>query len=137
MSEAELQANVAMYLRMQYPNVLFKPDFGSGIKLSPYQARMQKLQSGGRRGWPDIFVAEPAPIYENGNWVNMYHGLFVELKKEGVRLKKKNGEWASDHIKEQAEVLEKLREKGYRAEFAVGFEEATNLIDDYLGGNNG
>lgn len=129
MSEAEIQTNVALFLRTQYPDVLFKSDFGSGIKLTPWQAKMQKLQSGGRRGWPDIFVAEPR---RDGNY--WYHGLFIELKKDGVRLKKKNGEWANEHIREQAEVLETLREKGYMAEFAVGLIEAIDLVDDYLGG---
>ena len=125
MSEAELQANVALCIRMQYPDVLFHSDFGSGIKLKPWQAKAQKIQNGGRRAWPDMFIAEP---------IDKYAGLFIEFKKEGTRLKKKNGEWASDHIYEQALVLEQLREKGYKAEFAVGYREAIELIDDYLGG---
>ncbi len=133
MSEAELQANVAMYLKLQYPDVMFKPDFGSGIKLSPRQARMQKLQSGGRRGWPDLFIAEPSPRCIDGSWKNEWHGLFLELKKEGTRLKKKNGEWANDHIAEQYDVLDRLEFRGYKACFAVGFNEAIEIIDDYLG----
>ena len=125
MSEAELQANVALCIRMQYPDVLFHSDFGSGIKLKPWQARAQKIQNGGRRAWPDMFIAEPK---------DNYSGLFIELKREGTRLQKKNGEWASDHIHEQALVLDQLREKGYKAEFAVGYKEAIELIDNYLGG---
>lgn len=132
MTEAQLQANVAMYLRMQYPDVMFKSDFGSGVKLSPYQARMQKLQSGGRRGWPDLFIAEPMPRCVDGGWKDEWHGLFIELKREGTRLKKKDGSWASEHIAEQYDVLDRLQFRGYRAEFAVGFEEAVNLIDEYL-----
>lgn len=136
MSEAELQAEVALYIRMQYPDVLFHSDFGSGIKLKPWQAKTQKIQNGGRRAWPDMFIAEPRDI-DSGqiSWRHL-SGLFIELKKDGIRLKKKNGEWASDHIAEQAEVLEKLRKKGYIAEFAVGFDEAINLIDNYLGGKS-
>lgn len=64
----------------------------------------------------------------------IYHGLFLELKKEGTRLKKKNGGWATEHIAEQAEVLGKLRKRGYCAEFAVGFDEAKRTIDEYLKG---
>lgn len=135
MSEAELQANVALYLVSNYPDVLFHSDYGAGIKLKPWQAKAQKIQNGGRRAWPDMFVAEPRPRCIDGGWKYEWNGLFVELKKDGTRLKKKNGEWASDHIAEQAEMLEKLREKGYRAEFAVGIFEATELIDEYLGGN--
>lgn len=125
MSEAELQKQVAIYIRMQYPDVIFHSDFGSGVKLTPWQAKMQKMQNGGRRAWPDMVLAEP---------VGKYHGLFVELKKEGTRLKKKNGDWASEHIAEQDAVLRELNDKGYKAEFAIGFEQALNLIDDYLGG---
>ena len=132
MSEAELQKQVATYIRMQYPDVVFHSDFGSGVKLNYKQAVMQKIQNGGRRAWPDMFIAEPQP--HGRNW---YHGLFVELKKEGTRLKKKNGEWASEHIAEQYDVLDRLRFRGYKAEFAVGWEEAINLIDDYLGGKDG
>lgn len=125
MSESELQANVALYIKMQYPEVLFHSDFGSGIKLKPWQAKAQKIQNGGRRAWPDMFIAEPK---------KNYHGLFIELKKEGTRLKKKNGDWASSHIQEQYEVLDTLEFLGYKAKFAVGLEEALTLIDDYLGG---
>ena len=72
-----------------------------------------------------MFIAEPK---------NKFYGLFIELKKEGTRLKKKNGEWASDHIAEQNEMLERLVFRGYAADFAVGFEEARQIIDNYLGG---
>lgn len=125
MSEAELQKQVAIYIRMQYPDVIFHSDFGSGVKLSPWQARMQKMQNGGRRAWPDMMIAEP---------IGNYHGLFIELKREGARLKKQNGEWASSHIAEQNIMLNELSNKGYKAEFAIGFEQALDLIDDYLGG---
>lgn len=129
MSEAELQKQIAIYLRVQYPEVVFHSDFGSGVKLNYKQAMMQKMQNGGRRAWPDMFIAEPRP---NGR--GWYHGLFIELKKEGTRLKKKNGEWASEHIAEQYDVLDRLDFRGYKAEFAVGFDEAVKVIDDYLGG---
>jgi hypothetical protein len=59
-------------------------------------------------------------------------GLFIELKKDGTRLKKKDGTWASPHIAEQAETLIKLRGEGYEATFAVGFDEAKATIDSYL-----
>ena len=125
MSEAELQKQVAIYIRLQYPDVIFHSDFGSGVKLTPWQAKMQKMQNGGKRAWPDMFIAEP-----KGKW----HGLFIELKKEGTRLLKRDGDFASEHIAEQDAVLRELNEKGYKAEFAIGFEQALNLIDDYLGG---
>lgn len=126
MSEQELQINIAHYIRIQYPDVLFHSDYGSGIKLTARQASIQKRQNGGLRGWPDMFIAEPR---------NGYLGLFIELKKEGTRLKKVMYDtWASDHIEEQAEVLSALNEKGYYASFACGFDEAKEIIDKYMGG---
>lgn len=154
-TEAVLQQQVADYLRLQYPNVLFHSDFGSGIKLTMGQAVKQKRQNGGRRAWPDMFIAEPKGVKAlckvietngskeeltgddfvdamSGYLIQQKYGLFIELKKEGTRLKKKNGEWASEHIAEQAEILERLEFRGYRAVFAVGFDEAKEVIDEYL-----
>lgn len=131
MSESELQVAVAEYIVRAYPEVVFHSDFGSGAKLRPYQAKIQKMQNGGRRAWPDLFIAEPT-CHENCGCEIWSHGLFIELKRDGTRLKKKNGEWASEHIAEQAEVLGELRKRGYIATFAVGLDSAINIINDYL-----
>ena len=126
MTEAELQTQVADYLRLQYPGVLFHSDFGSGIKLTMGQAIKQKRQNGGRKSWPDMQVAEPR---------GGHHSLFIELKRQGTRIYKKDGTLtANEHIQEQAKMLEELRKRGYKAEFACGFDEAKKLIDEYLGG---
>lgn len=124
MTELELQAMVADYIRLKYPQVIFHSDFGSGIKLSMGQAIKQKRLNGGRRSWPDMFIAEP----KDGQ-----SGLFIELKREGVKIYKKDGTLVSnEHIREQFDMLEQLRRRGYAAEFTCGFDEATKLIDDYL-----
>lgn len=92
-----------------------------------------------------MFVGKDEPdemirLGEEGDSIELaneiYAGLYLELKKEGTRLRKKNGDWATEHIAEQAKVLEKLRDRGYCAEFAVGFEAAKKIIDEYLGGSN-
>lgn len=149
-SEARLQIQIARYLANNYPKVQFHSDFGSGAYLTKTQAAIQSKQNAGRRGWPDLFIAKPtrkhlekgersffskiSRIEKLGDYrIADAAGLFIELKADGVRLKKKNGEWADDHIAEQAEVLEKLRQAGYCAEFAVGFEEAVKIITKYLG----
>lgn len=62
MKESDLQVAVADYIRLKYPNALFHSDFGSGIKMTKGQAIKQKRQNGGRRGWPDLFIAEPREI---------------------------------------------------------------------------
>lgn len=144
-SEADLQVQVAGYLRLQYPSVMFHSDFGSGIKLTMGQAIKQKRQNGGRRAWPDMFIAEPKGvrseckvvdkdgIIEDMHFIEQKYGLFIELKKAGTRIYKKDGTLVADkHIREQFDVLEQLRKRGYMAEFACGFDEAKEIIDNYL-----
>ena len=139
MREIDLQAQVADYIRLQYPNVIFHSDFGSGIKLTMGQAIKQKRLNGGRRSWPDMFIAEQSVRHEDvsdhaiGEW--NYAGLFIELKREGTRIFKKDGKLVADeHIREQFDMLHDLRARGYAAEFACGFDEAKKLIDDYMKG---
>jgi hypothetical protein len=122
-SEANEQMLVVQYLKLQYPNVIFNADM-SGIKLSIGQAMKQK-KLGMPKGYPDLFIAEP-----NGT----YNGLFIELKKSGLKLKKKDGTWINEHIEEQAQMLEKLNQRGYYATFCIGFEEAKQTIDKYFKG---
>lgn len=160
-SESDLQIQVAEYLTLHYPDVMFHSDFGSGVKLTPGQAVKQKRQNGGRRGWPDICIAEPVFEAERGvqalkRWYECvmlrgevyklpYCGLYLELKKEGEKLypgprakerflSKDGKEYRREHFMEQADCLHDLRQRGYCAEFAIGFEEAKKIIDEYLGG---
>lgn len=119
--ELELQIQIAKYFKLQYPKHIFNYDMG-GVRLNKSQAGQSKA-AGHKKSWPDIQIAEP----KGG-----YFGLFIEVKTEGTRLKKKNGDYASDHIKSQAEVIESLRARGYAAHFAVGFDRAKEIIDAYM-----
>ena len=121
-SEEILHEEVARYIKFLYPKVIFNSDM-SGVKLTMFQAKKAaKLRSS--RAFPDLVVYEP---------IDNYKGLFIELKADGVKVFKKDGSIvANKHIKEQAEMIEKLREKGYAAYFACGFDEAIKIIDDYL-----
>lgn len=129
MKEHEIYRLIAQYLQVKYPGVIYRFDLAADLKLTMGQARKHKTLHP-HRGYPDLFIAEPIPRCI----VSDYHGLYLEIKKDGTRLKKKNGEWTSPHIAEQAEMLEKLRKNGYRAEFAVGIDDALGIIDEYLGG---
>lgn len=139
MREIDLQQQVADYIRLQYPGAIFHSDFGSGIKLTMGQAIKQKRLNGGRRSWPDMFIAEQSVRHEDVSDHKIYEwnyaGLFIELKREGTRIFKKDGKLVSDeHIREQFDMLMDLRARGYAAEFACGFDEAKKLIDDYMKG---
>lgn len=124
MSEKSLHKAVCQYIRLQYPGILFNSDLAGATKLTIGQAiSMKHLRSD--RGWPDIFIADPGKRYK-------YHGLFIELKAEGTKIINAKGFPATPHIAEQFLILERLSCKGYKAEFAVGFDEAKKLIDDYL-----
>lgn len=124
-SEANLHEQVADYLRLQYPAVLFHTDFAAGIKMTMGQAvKNKRLQSG--RGWPDLFIAHRTKLYS---------GLGLELKKEGVRIVLQNGNFTADkHVREQLAVIEQLQQQGYAGRIVVGFEQAKACIDAYMAG---
>lgn len=136
MNEHQLYETIARYLQMQYPHVLYRFDLAADLKLTVGQAAKHKRLHP-KRGWPDLFIAEPK-YEEIEQWadVNKYAGLMIELKREGTTIyKKSDGQLVKDkHIREQAEVLSELSKRGYKAEFAVGFDEAKRIIDEYLGG---
>ena len=133
MSEHELYKLIARYLQLQYPNAIYRFDLAADLKLTPGQATAHKKLHP-ERGYPDLFIAEPRLRRVDGSWKYEWNGLFIEIKKEGTKLRKKNGSWASDHIAEQAEMLARLEFRGYKAVFGVGFDEIKNIIDEYLGG---
>lgn len=138
-SEHNLYEQIARYLQLQYPNVIYRFDIAADLKLTPGQAAKHKRLHP-TRGYPDLFIAEPKfkPIPEHGyprsiEWESQdWHGLYLEIKKDGEKLIKKDGSWRTPHIAEQAEMLERLRQAGYKAEFGVGFEACKQIIDEYL-----
>lgn len=132
-SEHNLYEQIARYLQLQYPNVIYRFDIAADLKLTPGQASKHKRLHP-TRGYPDLFIAESStniwnsPVREWG----LYFGLYIEIKKDGEKLTKKDGSWRTPHIAEQAEMLERLRQAGYKAEFGIGFEGCKLIIDDYL-----
>ena len=134
--EELLHLKVCDYLRKNYPDVLFRTDFSSGMKMSPGQAaKHKKFQKS--RAWPDLFIAESGIVeFKEDDLIAHLrkNGIFLELKADGVKLYKKDGTLRKNkHIEEQAEMLDKLNESGYYARFAVGYDEAIRIITDYLG----
>lgn len=124
MNEALLHEQVTRYLKAQYPHAIFRTDFAAGIKLTQGQAaRHSKLQSG--RSFPDIFIYEAR---------KGYHGLGLELKREGTIIWKRDGTLtANAHIREQMLLIGELAMRGYCAQMVAGFEAAKRALDHYLG----
>lgn len=123
MSEDKLQEKVVEYITNTYPDVMFDGN-SKNIKLEIWQGVAMK-RMGKRRGYPDMFIAAPR---------HGYHGLYIELKRDGERVNKLDGKWANEHVAEQAKVHEKLRSEGYWADFVIGYEPAIEIIKWYLGG---
>lgn len=122
-TEAQIYEQVASWMRYQHPGVAFHMDLAGVHNPSPRTRALYGRVN--RRAWPDLVVAEPRAGYG---------GLYLEIKKDGTRIKKRNGDWASPHIEEQAEVLHELRTAGYVADFSVGFEQTKQMISSYLNG---
>ncbi|MFG0772867.1 VRR-NUC domain-containing protein [Vibrio plantisponsor] len=78
------------------------------------QSDFKKL--GGSKGYPDLII----DIAAGG-----YHGLRIEMKSPRG--------FSSSVSKEQKEWIERLSEQGYLAVICYGFEEAKQVIVDYLG----
>lgn len=122
-SEHNLYEQIARYLQLQYPNVIYRFDVGADLKLTMGQAVKHKRLHP-ERGYPDLFIAKAR---------GEYHGFYLEIKTKTNSPYKKDGTLKKDkHLEEQARTLEKLRARGYRAEFGVGFSECKQIIDEYL-----
>lgn len=121
--EYQVCKSLSTYIRFKYPKVIFHWDL-AGLNLSRAQAGMMKTIQGGR-GWPDLFIAEPRLCY---------HGLFLEVKKNGTNIFLKDGKtFVSDtHIREQHEMLLNLSKRGFFCCFCVGVDECIKIIDEYL-----
>lgn len=102
----------------------FYNDWAAGAYLTQGQnsARLALSSTG---GWIDLFIAEPR---------HGFHGLFIELKREGERPYLRDGVTLSKNpqIQKEGAFLERQRLKGYEAEFGVGLEESKRIINEYL-----
>ena len=156
--EEKIQIQVCEFLKNTYPDLIWFCDLSSGAKLPQWIAAINKKMRSSR-GLPDLFIACPARVkssyvsrhaigpalFEKGEIEIWKHGLFIEIKKDGIRLKdgsippkwqteKVNGFTVKyDHHAEQEAILKRLRELNYVAEFGVGYTEAVEIIKNYLG----
>jgi hypothetical protein len=121
--EAQLREQIAWWLKAQYPGLVYRFDLAADMKLTVGQAaRHKRLHP--ERGYPDLLLLEPRAGFA---------GAFFELKAENAKLYKANGQLYSDsHLAEQETMLQRLRDKGYYATFAQGFDDCVAKISDYL-----
>jgi hypothetical protein len=121
-TERRIHTRLCAYLRERYPNVRFITTL-DGEYFGQFQAQhVRALQWGA--GAPDLLIFQP-----NGK----YYGLALELKRDTANPFKKDGKLKkNEHIQEQADWLDYLQEVGWRALFAVGYENAMDIIDEYM-----
>tara|TARA_R110000782_G_scaffold182008_1_gene272231 strand:+ start:100 stop:471 length:372 start_codon:yes stop_codon:yes gene_type:complete len=122
MTEEQIHIQICNYIKVKYPSVLFTSE-NSGLRVFWKQAKMLKAMRS-CSGLPDIMIFEPR---------KQKAGMFLEVKKEGTKIYKRDGDLRKDkHLNEQEEILHRLKQKGYFAEFVVGFDEARSIIDWYM-----
>ena len=126
--EEEVQKGVVKYLKLKYPKAKYCASLG-GIRTSFKQAVKAKA-TGYVKGFPDLQICVPMGRGdiegEHGGSTlegrGVYHGLFLEIKKD-----KK-----SYPTKEQKEWIAYLNEQGYCARVTKGLDESMQTIDDYF-----
>lgn len=124
MSEKKLHSAVCRYIGAQYPHVAFHTDM-SGVYLSGKWSLLKDMKNNNSNtGFPDITI-----WHRSGR----YNGLAIELKAEGAKVYKKDGQLLnSEHLQKQKEWLDLLTSLGWKATFACGFDEAKAIIDLYF-----
>lgn len=122
--EEEVQKGVVNYLKLKYPKAWYCASLG-GIRTSFKQAVKAKA-TGYVKGFPDLQICVPMERGIDGEGGTrrggVYHGLFLEIKKD-----KK-----SYPTKEQKEWIAYLNEQGYCARVTKGIDESMQTIDDYF-----
>ena len=122
--ERKLSYQIAEFLSIQYPKVIFRFDVAADIPMTIVQGSIIKNKLLHKKGYPDLFIAEPK---------GKFHGLYIELKKSYSEVFKKDGSYKkSEHIETQAAMHKQLRAKGYCVEWGLGFEDTVEKIRAYM-----
>ena len=117
MKEYQLQKAVCKYLDLN--NVLYCGSMGGNYQ--PHvSVRMRAKKSGYKKGFPDLFIYEPANKYESDE---LWHGLAIELKVGYNRATKEQLYWRDE-----------LNKRGYISEICYTLDETISVIETYMGG---
>ena len=133
-AEDTLHVAICEYLELQYPKVLFyhTPNEGKKSPFERFKASKLRMLS----GVSDLVIVEPKwKVHEDWDEL-LYHGLYLEIKAKTQVISPKQGKVSfkigktSDN---QKAFMEKVNARGYLAVVAEGFEQAKQILDDYLG----
>lgn len=108
--EHNIQCAIVEWFRLQYRELLIFA-IPNGGRRNPREAKRLKRE-GVLPGVPDLFI----PFKSLG-----YYGLFIEMKSEKGRLSK-----------DQKDIQEKLKERGYRVVTCYSFDDAVKEIKYYI-----
>ncbi len=131
-----LQRNQKARRTSLYPETIVQKSFLQWLQVYHPQARKSviKIHNEGLRtaansnlltalglhaGASDLFIAWPS---------NGYHGLWLEIKRDGYKVTKSNEE----HYLRQLQFISLMRARGYAAEFAFGVDACIKVVTDYL-----
>ncbi len=122
-TEWSVQLQFCKWIKLQYPNLLFRSDIQSAGKLSG-QMQNIKVILDPFKSWPDVQV-----YHKSENYI----GLFIELKRINSGTFLKDGSLSSmKHVQEQAAMHNLLRSLGYKVVIAEGFNQAKEVLESYL-----
>jgi hypothetical protein len=127
---------VVNYIKDKLPEVIAFHIPNEGKK-SAFERYKHSLM-GAMKGCPDFIFLHPKYVSNTSKEV-IYHGLGIELKAQEHKKIVMKGNDAGKLVKrkgklsdEQAEVIKKMNERGFKAVCCFGADEAISVIDEYF-----
>lgn len=122
--ESSEQGTIAHALKREYPGLPFITIEREKQRNFSAQNRFKLLNS--IECIPDTFIMRP---------VGSFGGLWIENKKTGTDLTRvTDGRFTSQHLANQYDTHCRLWDEGYAAYFAIGTEQALDIVRAYLSG---
>jgi len=117
--EDKTQMAILDYCRLRYPELA-----ECVIKIHNEGQRSRSTNKilprlGLRPGASDLFFAFPT---------SKYHGLFIEVKKDGW----KPTAAQKEHLARQQDFIDQMKSRGYMAEWGIGTDLGIAIIDAYM-----
>lgn len=124
--ESKLQTTICMWLKKEYPGLIFFSDFAAGLYLPSEYMRGLRSKQACEGKYCDLTILRA---------VGGYNGLTLELKVLQSDLFLVDGKTlGSNHVREQYDMILRLRKEGYASDFAVGEADIKHKIKSYLSG---